>query len=469
MTLALVILAAGQGTRMKSNQPKVLHKLAGKSLLTNVLLKAKELNPKICTVVHGHKSEEVKTTILSELNFNNKDFSDAITWVEQTEQLGTGHAVITALRNLEAKYNESGIDQVLVLYGDVPLVHLSDLNKLISTVSKDELGLLTLNSSNPYGLGRIIRNDEGAVTAIVEQKEANSQEKLISEVNTGIFLLPYPVINTWLNDLNTNNSQNEYYLTDVVDMAVHSNVKINTITVSDQDSYLGINTLYQLASAERHYQYLKAVKLLECGVKVIDPKRIDVRGDLTAEQDVVVDINCIFEGEVKLGKNTVVESNCILRNTTVGNNVHIKANSIIEDSIIANNCIVGPFARIRPGTNLSDNVHVGNFVEVKKSNIGVGSKANHLSYIGDSEIGCHVNIGAGVITCNYDGVNKHKTIINDNAFVGSNCSLVAPITIGEGATIGAGSTITKDAPENKLSIAREKQYTVDSWQRKDKK
>ncbi len=468
MALALIILAAGQGTRMKSNHPKVLHKLAGKSLLSNVLLKAKELDPKICTVVHGHKAEEVKLTINKELHSNNNSFLDSITWVEQSKQLGTGHAVMTAMKALENEYNKSGIKQLLVLYGDVPLVHLSDLQNLISSVSPNELGLLTLNTSNPYGLGRIIRNEHGEVTAIVEEKDANSQQKLISEVNTGIFILPYPIVTSWLNDLNTNNSQNEYYLTDIVDMAVHSNIKINTITVSDQESYLGINTLYQLASAERHYQYLKAVKLLDSGVKVIDPKRIDVRGDLIAEQDVVIDINCIFEGNVKLGKNTVIESNCIIRDAVIEHNVHIKANSIIEDAHISTNCIVGPFARIRPGTNLSSNVQIGNFVEVKKSNIGKGSKANHLSYIGDSEIGSNVNIGAGVITCNYDGVNKHKTVIHDNAFVGSNCSLVAPITIGAGATIGAGSTITKDAPENKLSIAREKQLTVDSWKRKEK-
>jgi bifunctional UDP-N-acetylglucosamine pyrophosphorylase/glucosamine-1-phosphate N-acetyltransferase len=469
MTIAVIILAAGQGTRMLSTKPKVLHKIAGRSLLTKVLFTVNLLDQNLCAVVYGHKGEMVINTITQELqSLSNITNLNNLCWVQQEKQLGTGHAVQTAILQIEAQLIEHNVDQILVLYGDVPLVDINDLNKLISSTKTTELGLLTLNCSHPYGLGRIIRNDIGDIVDIIEEKEATSQQKLISEVNTGIFLLPYPKVKEWLSNLDTNNNQHEYYLTDIVNKSVKDNIKINSITVSDEKSYQGVNTLYQLAQAERHNQFLSALQLLEQGVKVIDPNRIDIRGELQCNKEITIDINCVFEGMVKLGTNCTIEPNCILKNVEVGDNVHIKANSIIEDSVIGNECIIGPFARIRPNTVLSNNAHIGNFVEIKKSNIGSGTKVNHLSYIGDTTIGKQVNIGAGTITCNYDGVNKYNTTIGDNAFIGSNTALIAPIIIGKGAVIGAGSTVSKDAPENKLTIARSKQTTIDSWQRKDK-
>lgn len=465
MSLAIIVLAAGQGTRMRSARPKVLHKLAGRSILSHVLSTANKLDHKLCMVVHGriqHHGEIVKSAIKLECPDHD------LQWVEQTEQLGTGHAVNTAISavEIEQKLKKNKTSQILVLYGDVPLIEIKDLEKLINTTKANQVGLLTLNSANPYGLGRIIRDkNNNNIINIIEEKDADSQQKLIQEVNTGIFLLPYPLASDWLKNLKTNNKQHEYYLTDIVQQAVKSKIKINSVTVADQDSYRGINNLYQLSQAERHYQFLYAVKLLESGVNIIDPNRIDIRGNLVCASDVTVDINCVFESEVVIGTNSIIESNCILKNVKIGENVHIKANSILEDSVINNNCIVGPFARIRPKTVLNNNVNIGNFVEIKKSHIDQGTKINHLSYIGDSTIGKNVNIGAGTITCNYDGVNKHQTTIGDNAFVGSNTSLVAPIVIGENSTIGAGSTICKDAPNNKLTLTRGQQTTIDNWQR----
>lgn len=468
MAIAVIILAAGQGTRMNSARPKVLHQLAGKSLLSHVLLKAKEFSPRLTVIVHGHMGDHVKLSVSSELESLGVSDTSNLVWVEQKEQLGTGHAVTVAIEQSEAELVANKIDQILVLYGDVPLVDLKDINNLFETTDHEQLGLLTLKTANPYGLGRIIRDTENNVVNIVEEKDANSKQKLISEVNTGIFLLPYPKARNWLKSLDTHNTQNEYYLTDVIRKAVGDSVAINSVTVSDQESYRGINTLYQLAQAERHYQFLLALYLLEHGVKVIDPRRIDIRGRLDCEKDVYIDINCIFEGIVKLGKNCIIEPNCILKNVVLGDDVIVKANSYLEDVVVSNNCDIGPFARLRPGTVLADHVKIGNFVEVKKSTFAEGSKANHLSYIGDTTVGKNCNIGAGTITCNYDGVTKNKTIIGDGAFIGSNCSLIAPVTIGDNATIGAGSTVSKDAPGNKLTVSRSKQTIVEGWQRKDK-
>lgn len=462
MPIAVIILAAGLGTRMKSTKPKVLHKLAGKSLLARVLLTAFELKQTDCAIVHGlNQYDLLKSQIEQEVTSTEHNLH----WVLQSEQLGTGHATKIAADSLAKIKNHHEISQVLILYGDVPLIDIKDLENLINNTKINEIGLLTLRSTNPYGLGRIIRNDSNEITNIIEEKDADAQQKLISEVNTGIFLLPYPKVIAWLNDLTPNNNQKEYYLTDIVKKAVGENIKISSVTVADQDRYRGVNNLYQLSQAERHYQFLYALKLQEEGVNIIDPNRIDIRGELKA-QSCIIDINCVFEGLVKIGKNCIIEPNCILKNVELGDNVHVKANSILENSIVSNDCIIGPFARIRPETLLEANVNIGNFVEIKKSKISKGTKINHLSYIGDSIIGMNVNIGAGTITCNYDGTNKHQTIIGDNAFIGSNTSLVAPIIIGANSTIGAGSTINKDAPDNKLTIARGKQTTIDNWQRK---
>ncbi|MBP9722356.1 MAG: bifunctional UDP-N-acetylglucosamine diphosphorylase/glucosamine-1-phosphate N-acetyltransferase GlmU [Gammaproteobacteria bacterium] len=463
MTLAIIILAAGQGTRMRSAKPKVLQQLAGKSILSHVIGTAEKLPYKLLSIVHQPQHQDLFKAECAKYCNNNSN----LYWVEQSEQLGTGHAVKVAIKSLKQNLDDNKIDQVLILYGDVPLVSINDLSKLIDNTTAKQLGLLTLNAVNPFGLGRIIRDKQtNDILSIVEEKDADDQEKLIQEVNTGIFLLPYPIIEQWLDNLKPTNIQKEYYLTDIVTQAVVNNIIINSVTVVDQDSYRGINTLYQLSQAERHYQFLQALALLEQGVNIIDPKRIDIRGNLLCGSDVKIDINCVFEAEVNIGNNCIIEPNCILRNVKLGQHVHIKANSIIEDSVINNNCIIGPFARIRPNTVLEENVHIGNFVEIKKANINCGTKINHLSYIGDSLIGKNVNIGAGTITCNYDGVSKHQTIIGDNAFIGSNTALIAPIVVGAGSTIGAGSTLSKDAPDNKLTIARGKQTTVDNWHRK---
>lgn len=469
MALAVIILAAGQGTRMLSTQPKVLHKLAGRSLLTNVLSTVNSIEQSLCGIVHGHKGELVIENVSKEIA-DSKNISnlDNLHWVEQKNQIGTGHAVKTALDSLNDNLKKANINQILVLYGDVPLIDINDINKLLTSTKPEQLGLLTLKVNNPQGLGRIIRSSNGEILSIVEDKDATNQQKLISEVNTGIMVLPYPLVQNWLDNLDTNNNQHEFYLTDVVDKAVKDNIEISSVTVTDQERYRGVNTLYQLAQSERHYQFLQAISLLEQGVKIIDPNRIDIRGHLKAQREVHIDINCIFEGDVAIGSNCTIEANCIIKNATIGDNVHIKANSVIESSVIGNECTIGPFARIRPDTVLDDQVAIGNFVEIKKSQVGQGSKINHLSYVGDTTIGTKVNIGAGTITCNYDGVNKHQTIIGDGAFIGSNSSLVAPIVIGEYAVIGAGSTVCKDAPESKLTVARSKQKTIDNWQRKDK-
>jgi bifunctional UDP-N-acetylglucosamine pyrophosphorylase/glucosamine-1-phosphate N-acetyltransferase len=452
MTLSIVILAAGQGKRMHSRLPKILHKLAGKPLLEHVLDKASQLTAKPI-VIYGHQGEEVKNA------FSQFD----ITWVEQKEQLGTGHAVLQALPHIPEN------NRVLILYGDVPLISIATLKKFIDTTPVDALGIITATFPDSSGFGRIIRNSHNKIIRIVEEKDASEAERATREINSGIYLIPAHFLQKTLPQLSNNNEQKEYYLTDLISHAV----KENRDTCSIQPEYFqevaGVNDRIQLAALELFHRRCAVEKLMKQGVTFIDPNRFDLRGEFITGQDVVIDINVIIEGNVTIGNNCTIGANCILRDTIIADDVEIKANSIIEGADIAEKCVIGPFARIRPGTELSPEVHVGNFVEIKKSIVGNGTKICHLSYIGDSEIGRQVNVGAGTITCNYDGANKHKTIIGDHAFIGSNSALIAPIMIGENATIGAGSAINEDAPANQLTICRGQQRSIAHWQRPRKK
>ncbi len=454
MTLSTVILAAGQGKRMRSDLPKVLHRLAGKPLLQRVIETALKLHPnQPPIIVYGHQGERVRQA-LDHLN---------VTWAEQTEQLGTGHALQQALAHIEVN------GRVLVLYGDVPLIEVETLKKLIAETPEAALGIITAELPDPTGFGRIIRNKDHQITAIVEEKDATQKQRAISEINTGIYLLPATDLHRWLPNLTNQNAQQEFYLTDLIGFAVKENISIHAIQPDHYEEILGVNDRLQLACLERFYQERSAEKLMSQGVTLIDPHRFDVRGETSIAQDVTIDVNVILEGHVKIGKGCVIGPNTVLRNVVLGNHVEIKANSVLDGAEIGDQCTIGPFARLRPGTVLNPHSHVGNFVEVKNSLIGIGSKINHLSYIGDSEIGQQVNVGAGTITCNYDGVNKNKTIIGDHAFIGSNTELVAPVTIGEGATIGAGSTITRNAPPHQLTLGRSQQRTIEGWQRPKKK
>ncbi|MCG8311756.1 MAG: bifunctional UDP-N-acetylglucosamine diphosphorylase/glucosamine-1-phosphate N-acetyltransferase GlmU [Pseudomonadales bacterium] len=457
MTLNVVILAAGKGSRMKSNLPKVLQPLAKKPLLAHVLDTSLELEASKIIIVYGHGGDKVKQEI-------NASYGNApLKWVEQKEQLGTGHAVLQAVPELDQA------SQTLILYGDVPLVSKASLTSFINDTSSTGCGVLTAKLVNPTGYGRIIRNSSNHVIGIVEEKDADDSEKLVREVNTGIMLASSHLLAQWLPNLKNENAQQEYYLTDIVKIANDNQIEVNATVVSDATEVEGVNDKKQLASLERLYQKSKAEELMVLGATVVDPARLDIRGALSLGSDCSIDVNNVFEGEVILGNNVEIAPNCLIINSRIGDNVIIKANSIIEDSIVGSECDIGPFARIRPGTELKSNARVGNFVETKKSVIGKGSKVNHLTYIGDCDIGENVNVGAGTITCNYDGVNKSKTIIGDDAFIGSNSSLVAPVTIGKGATIGAGSTIAKAAPDEKLTLTRAKQMTIDSWKRPTKK
>ncbi|GAB1720567.1 MAG: UDP-N-acetylglucosamine pyrophosphorylase [Nitrosospira sp.] len=447
--LNIVILAAGLGKRMRSALPKVLHPLAGKPLLMHVLETARTLSPKRVCVVYGHGGEAVPQAIADE----------TITWVLQSPQLGTGHAVMQALTHLDSE------SKTLVLYGDVPLISVGALRKLLAAAEPENLALLTVELDDPTGYGRILRNEKGEVTAIVEEKDASEQQRRIREINTGIMVIPNSHLHDWLHKLENNNAQKEYYLTDIVARASGDGVRIKTAQPVHAWETVGVNSKAQLTSLERVYQHEYAKNLLDQGVTLADMDRIDIRGHLDCGTDVEIDIGCIFEGSVRLEDGVKVGAYSILKNVRIAAGSTIAPFSLIEAAEIGKNCRVGPYARIRPGTALADDVHVGNFVEIKNSTIAAGSKANHLSYIGDSIIGRNVNIGAGTITCNYDGANKYQTVIEDDVFVGSDTQLVAPVTISRGSTIGAGSTITRDTPPEKLTLSRVRQTSIEGWTR----
>ena len=447
--LQVVVLAAGQGKRMHSDLPKVLHALAGRPLLAHVLDAARELSPDRLCVVVGHGSERVRAALAA----------PDVAYVVQERQLGTGHAVMQALPSLAAG------GTVLVLYGDVPLIAAATLRELVQAAATGSVALLTQQVADPSGYGRIVRDARGGVTRIVEEKDATAAQKAISEVNTGILALPRGRLEGWLARLGNANAQGEYYLTDVIAAAVAEGVAVEVRHPGGAHECLGVNSKTELAFLERHYQMSRAKKLLEQGVTLADPGRIDVRGELACGRDVSIDVNCIFEGSVRLGDGVKVGANCILRDVEVGTGTEIRPFSLVEEATIGANARIGPYARIRPGTTLDDEVHVGNFVEVKASRIGRRSKANHLAYVGDSTVGADVNIGAGTITCNYDGANKHRTVIEDDVHIGSDVQLVAPVTVGKGATIGAGATITKDVPPGGLTLTEKKQVTKPDWKR----
>ncbi|MEL0166608.1 MAG: bifunctional UDP-N-acetylglucosamine diphosphorylase/glucosamine-1-phosphate N-acetyltransferase GlmU [Pseudomonadaceae bacterium] len=452
MNLHVVVLAAGQGTRMRSKLPKVLHPVAGKPMLGHVIDCARTLSPTKIHVVIGHGAELVRERL---------DAAD-LNWVLQTEQLGTGHAVAQALPAIE------GADQILVLYGDVPLLRAETLQRLSQQAGAQALGMLTVNMVDPTGYGRIVRDAQGQVQAIVEQKDATAEQLQISEGNTGIMALPGSQAARWLNSLSNQNAQGEYYLTDVVAMAVGEQVPVEVAQPEDEPEVLGANNRVQLAVLEAEYRRRQAERLMTEGVTLADPSRIDVRGEVSVGRDISIDVNVVLEGTVVIEDDVIIDANCVLRNCRIGAGSHIKAFSHIEDATLAADCDVGPYARLRPGTNLARGARIGNFVETKKANIGEGSKVNHLSYIGDAEVGPGVNIGAGTITCNYDGVNKHLTTIEEGAFIGTNTALVAPVTVGARATTAAGSTITADVPADSLGVSRARQRNIEGWKRPTK-
>lgn len=453
MDIKTIILAAGQGTRMRSSKPKVLHKIADRALLHHVYDTAKEIDNNSIVIVYGHGGEKVKDE-LKLLDAN---------WVAQKEQLGTGHAVQQAEEFIEAD------DRVLILYGDVPLLKRSTIQKLLENVSDHSIGLLTVDLDDPKGYGRIVRSTNGSVLKIVEEKDADENEKLIIEGNTGIIATPGNLLKQWLSKLENSNAQKEFYLTDIIEMAVNDGIEVKTNQPETQDEVLGVNDRSQLAHLERVYQIEQAQQLMALGISLRDPTRIDIRGRFDKlGQDIEIDINVIFEGTNTIGNNVKIGANCVCINATIADNVEILANCIIDNAVIGESSRIGPFARLRPQAVLSSQVHIGNFVEIKKSTVASGSKINHLSYIGDATIGSKVNIGAGTITCNYDGVNKFQTVIEDNAFIGSDTQLIAPVTVAQGATIGAGSTITKDAPTNQLTLSRPKQMSISHWRRPEK-
>lgn len=452
MKLHLVILGAGKGSRMKSNLPKVLHTLANKPLLQHVVDTSTQLNPSETHVVIGHGAEQVKSQLDGQ----------QLSWVLQEEQLGTGHAVAQAMPGIP----DDAV--VLILYGDVPLTEASSLQALLAKVDDSNMGLMTINLSDPTGYGRIVRNSEGAVQCIVEEKDADPVQKQINEVNTGIMAVQAKQLKSWLPALKANNAQGEYYLTDIIAMAMKEGVGIAVEQPSHSWEVEGVNTLVQLENLERIYQRAQAHKLLLAGVRIMDTTRFDLRGELVAGNGCEIDINCVLIGRVELGNNVKIGPNCVITDCRIGDNSEILPNCVIDESSIANGAIIGPFARLRPGTQLADNTKIGNFVETKKTQVGKGSKINHLSYVGDTTLGERVNIGAGTITCNYDGVNKYQTILEDDVFVGSNTSLVAPVKAGQNATIGAGSVITKDVEPNQLAVARGKQRNIDGWEKPKK-
>ncbi len=450
--LSVIILAAGKGTRMNSSIPKVLHELAGKPLLRQVVDVAKSLNPRKICVVYGHGGEMVPKAL---------DDDDALQFVLQEPQLGTGHAVQMAMPCLDGK------GRTLVLYGDVPLIKPDTLHHLLE--SGAGLSLLTMELENPHGYGRIVRNDDGDIVGIVEEKDATEAQRGIREVNTGVLVCPTAQLKSWLSELKNENAQKEYYLTDIVGIAASEGEMIHSASPGRQWEVMGVNDKIQLAELERVFQMERAVELMRSGTSLADPSRFDLRGSLSCGRDVIIDVNCLFEGSVKLGSKVKIGANSVLKNVEVMDGAEIAPFCHIEDAVIGQNCRIGPYARIRPGTQLGEGVHIGNFVEVKNSRIAEKSKANHLSYVGDATVGKNVNIGAGTITCNYDGANKHRTIIEDDAFIGSDTQLIAPVTVGKGATIGAGSTIVRNTPEGGLTLSRAKQVHIEYWKRPVKK
>ncbi|MFP5423266.1 MAG: bifunctional UDP-N-acetylglucosamine diphosphorylase/glucosamine-1-phosphate N-acetyltransferase GlmU [Gammaproteobacteria bacterium] len=448
MSLDIVILAAGQGTRMRSALPKVLHPVAGKSMLGHVIDTARLLKPQGIHVVIGHGAELVRERLAA----------DDLNFVLQSEQLGTGHAVAQALPALSA-------ERVLILYGDVPLIEVETLQRLLQQVSEQQLGLLTVNLNDPTGYGRIVRDEQGVVKAIVEHKDASAEQRLISEGNTGILAVPGKKLGDWLGRLSNSNAQGEYYLTDVIAMAVTDGLVVATEQAADEMEVLGANDRIQLSQLERHYQYRVARRLMVQGVTLIDPARFDLRGEATVGRDVSIDINVILEGQVVIEDGVQIGPNCVIKNSILRKGAIVKANSHLEGAEVGEGADCGPFARLRPGSVLGARAHVGNFVELKNAKLGEGAKAGHLSYLGDAEIGARTNIGAGTITCNYDGANKFKTVMGEDVFIGSNSALVAPVTLGDRATTGAGSVITGDVPDNTLAVGRAKQRNIEGWKR----
>ena len=448
MSLDIVILAAGQGTRMRSALPKVLHPVAGKAMLGHVIDTARLLKPQGIHVVIGHGAELVREQLAA----------DDLNFVLQSEQLGTGHAVAQALPALSA-------ERVLILYGDVPLIEVETLQRLLQQVSEQQLGLLTVNLNDPTGYGRIVRDEQGVVKAIVEHKDASTEQRVISEGNTGILAVPGKKLGDWLGRLSNSNAQGEYYLTDVIAMAVTDGLVVATEQAADEMEVLGANDRIQLSQLERHYQYRAARRLMVQGVTLIDPARFDLRGEATVGRDVSIDINVILEGQVVIEDGVQIGPNCVIKNSILRKGAIVKANSHLEGAEVGEGADCGPFARLRPGSELGAKAHVGNFVELKNAKLGEGAKAGHLSYLGDAEIGARTNIGAGTITCNYDGANKFKTVLGEDVFIGSNSALVAPVTLGDRATTGAGSVITGDVPDNTLAVGRAKQRNIEGWKR----
>lgn len=452
MPLSVIILAAGQGTRMKSSLPKVMHKLAGRPMLHRVYDRCMELGANEVHIVYGHGGEQLRE---ASTHFKS-------TWVEQAQQLGTAHAVQQVVPLL------TDDSTALILYADVPLIRVDTLRELINAVNKHDIALLTVNLDDATGYGRIIR-EQGEVVAIVEHKDASTEQKRINEVNTGIMALNAGYLKQLLEKVENKNSQGEYYLTDIIALAVEQGNKIVTVHPHQSHEVEGVNDRKQLATLERIHQRELVDAIMTEGVTVADPDRVDIRGKLSIGRDCFIDINTVFEGDVVIGNNVSIGAGCIVTNCSIESGVTIKPYSVLENASIGENAVVGPFARLRPGSDLKENSHVGNFVEVKNTTLGKNSKANHLTYLGDTEVGDNVNIGAGTITCNYDGANKHKTIIKDGAFIGSDTQLVAPVTMGENATIGAGSTITRDTEDNALVLSRAPQKTIRGWQRPRKK
>jgi bifunctional UDP-N-acetylglucosamine pyrophosphorylase/glucosamine-1-phosphate N-acetyltransferase len=453
MPLSVVILAAGQGKRMNSELPKVLQPLAGVPLLAHVVSTARSFGPAAIHVVHGHGAEAVRAAIGG---------SD-IRWALQVEQKGTGHALAQAMPAVPDGHD------VLVLYGDVPLIRAATLAELVSRCGPDALALLSARLPDPAGYGRIVRDAAGQVARIVEDRDASPGERAIAEVNTGVLAAPAARLRGWLGALRADNSQGEYYLTDCIAAAVQDGCKVAAVVAESPAEVLGVNDKVQLAEAETAHRADRAAELMRAGVTVVDPLRLDVRGEVACGRDVVLDVNVILCGKVRLGDRVKVGPNCVLRDCEIGDDSEVVANSFLEGLVAGAGCVIGPFTRVRRGARLADGVHLGNFVAVKYSELGAGSKANHLTYLGDTTVGSKVNVGAGTVTCNYDGANKHRTTIGDGAFIGSGTMLVAPVSVGEDATIGAGSTITRPAPAGRLTVERARQVTVENWKRPEKK